>query len=259
MGGESGRVFVQLLPHNDKRYQRWRQSLIGKQSWAKGKTKFTDFRLLKTSQTMKAMKLDNFKHWRDKQKELGIVVGSWPRLKFNKDRAFLHGLMLGDGHIEQFPRTQRLYVTLNDKYPLLINLTCEVITRVFGKKPVIQKSSISRAVYVNLYQKHISRRLGIPSGNKGGLVHSLPRWISNSDMLSIWFLKGLFEAEGSLSIHLPTSTYNFAFSNTNQSLLNIVFQLLIRFGFHPEKRELAVRLRRRKEVEYFRQLISFRE
>jgi hypothetical protein len=73
------------------------------------------------------------------------------------------------------------------------------------------------------------------------------------------FLRGLFEAEGSLSIHLPTCTYNFAFSNTNQYLLKIVEIGLKRLEFHPEVRHNAIRIRRKAEVEELKNLLHFRQ
>lgn len=69
----------------------------------------------------------------------------------------------------------------------------------------------------------------------------------------------MFEAEGSLSIHLPTCTYNFQFKNSNQSLLKTVADSLIYLGYHPEIRENAVRLRKKIEVELFKSQIRFRE
>ncbi len=73
------------------------------------------------------------------------------------------------------------------------------------------------------------------------------------------WLKGLFEAEGSLCIHKPICTYNFAFSNRNPSLLRHVEKCLLALGFHPEVRWNAIRLRRTEKVEKFRKLITFRE
>jgi hypothetical protein len=86
----------------------------------------------------------------------------------------------------------------------------------------------------------------------------MPSWISKNKIFLINFIRGLFEAEGSLSIHLPTGTYNFAFSNKNKSLLKIVEKSLRLLGYHPEVRPVAIRLRRKAEVERFRQLIQFR-
>jgi hypothetical protein len=72
-------------------------------------------------------------------------------------------------------------------------------------------------------------------------------------------IKGLFEAEGSFSIHKKTYTYNFGFSNVNVSLLDEVEKALKILGFHPERRTNAVRLRKKKETLEFQRTIGFRE
>lgn len=48
------------------------------------------------------------------------------------------------------------------------------------------------------------------------------------------------------------------FSNRNSKLLENVKNGLVRFGFHPEIRSNAIRLRKKAEVECFRKLINFR-
>jgi DNA-binding transcriptional regulator WhiA len=130
---------------------------------------------------------------------------------------------------------------------------------VFAKKPVVKRYINYHGVRVYIYEKHLASRLGIPAGNKANLTHHLPNWITSQRECQLACLKGLFEAEGSLCIHLPTYTYNFAFANTNQSLLDDVEMALLQLGLHPERRHVAVRLRRKNEVEYFRNLIKFRE
>jgi hypothetical protein len=73
------------------------------------------------------------------------------------------------------------------------------------------------------------------------------------------FLRGLFEAEGSLCIHLPTCTYNFGFCNKNPSLLTIVKDSLELLGYNPKISGYNIGLRRKAEVESFRILSEFRK
>jgi hypothetical protein len=61
------------------------------------------------------------------------------------------------------------------------------------------------------------------------------------------------------SVHIPTGTYNFAFVNTNQSLLSIVRDSLVRLEFHPEVRHNAIRIRKRDEVFRLKDLLRFRQ
>ena len=86
----------------------------------------------------------------------------------------------------------------------------------------------------------------------------LPGWIRSDRAYLIACLKGLFEAEGSYSVHAPTYTYNLSFSNRNPALLDEVRWALGSLGFHPERRSYAVRLRRKREALRLIELIDFR-
>lgn len=208
---------------------------------------------------MRAKHLDNFRAWRDQEKQSGRVKSNYPPLLHTEVLAYLYGFILGDGHIEKHDRTEKLIVTLNDKYPILVKRVAQAIEEVFGKKATTRYVDGYHGVRVYIYERLISRRLGIPTGNKCRLVHAIPGWINSQRENSIACLKGLFEAEGSLCVHRPTYTHNFAFANTNESLLDYVYTTLMKLGLHPERRRVAVRLRRKNEVEYFRNLIKFRE
>jgi DNA-binding transcriptional regulator WhiA len=247
------------LPKNDPRYINWRGSLKKRDTgWARGYTKETHPSLAKIAQTFRQKGIDNFKNWREKQRELGLIPSTSKPLQRDKNLAFLMGLVLGDGNISKFPRTECLRITLAEKYPKLITYTKSVIRKVFGKTPNTRKVKGSACYIITMYQNNISGRLGIPIGDRSNFNFCIPDWIFNKRAFLISFLKGLFEAEGSLSIHLPTYTYNFQFSNKNHSLLKCVRESLELLGYHPEVRSVAVRLRKKTEVESFRQLIKFR-
>ena len=87
---------------------------------------------------------------------------------------------------------------------------------------------------------------------------TLPKWTHLDNKYLISCLRGLFEADGSLSIHKPTYTYNFQLSNKNKYLLGEVENGIKSLGLHPERRKDSVRLRKKNEVKYFEKLISFR-
>ena len=73
------------------------------------------------------------------------------------------------------------------------------------------------------------------------------------------YLRGLYEAEGSYSVHLPTSTYKLSFSNTNQSMLKNVVKLVKVLGLSPHHDKVRVQLSRKSEVEKALQLLKFRK
>lgn len=252
-------VLVQLLPKDDFRHKKWIKSLKKRPpSWNKGKTKETDSRVKKISDTFIRKNLDNFSKWRDEMKRCGKIRSIYPPLNQSSKLAFLIGISLGDGNIQSFPRTDRLLIVLNTKYPKLIEFVAAIMSETFDKEAVVKKVKNSNCKRVWIYQKNISVRLGIPTGDRRKSSIEIPDWIWESKEYLIWYLKGLFEAEGSLCVHLPTCTYNFAFSNRNEKLLENVKKALVKLGFRPEVKNDAIRLRKKAEVECFRKLINFR-
>ncbi len=228
-------------------------------SWNRGLNKYTSENVLKISQTFKIKHIDNFKKWRDRMRSLGKIPSDYPEFSKSEELAELIGVTLGDGNISQFPRTERIIIVGNSSNPGFINRYSNIVEKVFNKKPLVSKMRGANCIRISLYQKFISKRLGIPTGNRGKMVYQLPLWIKNNKVLLTSILRGLFEAEGSLSIHLKTYTYNFQFSNLNESLLNIVKEGLISLGYNPEVRDSSIRLRRKHEVEAFKRLIKFRD
>jgi hypothetical protein len=134
-----------------------------------------------------------------------------------------------------------------------------VVYRVFQKSPAVSKVKGSACMIITLYEKEISRRLGVPSGDRGKAKIILPQWILRKKAMLIAFLKGLYEAEGGFHIHKPTSTYKLIFYNSNDTLLNIVEDSLRGLGFHPHRSNRKIQLSREEEVYGFKDLISFRK
>ena len=251
-------TYPHLLPKNDPRFIKWKESLKKRPSpWSAGQTKYTHPSLKKISAARK--KVDNFAKWRKKAKKLGKIPSSYPPFKRNEHLACLIGLVLGDGHIDKFPRTEKLTISLGTDKPDLIDFGIMLIKKVFNKEPSINRPINVNVVRISIYQKLISKRLGVPSENRRWSKKGIPQWTKRKKGYLLACLKGLYDAEGSLCIHLPTCTYNFAFSNSNPKLLEDVKLSLVRLGLHPEIRPLAIRLRRRNEVEYFSDLIKFRK
>jgi len=249
-----------MLPKSDPRFIGWKKSLKKRPPpWNKGKTRFNNSSVEKISKTFKSRKIDNFKNWRNKARKLGLIPDSYLVFRHNSDLAFLIGLTLGDGNIGIFPRTECLRIVLGTDKPLLIKYARQIIKSVVGKEPSVIKRTGVNCCNVTVYQKKLSKRLGIPSGPRKYLKILLPDWIWKRKIFLLNALRGLFEAEGSFSIHEQTYTYNLSFSNTNISLLNEVQKALTFLGFHPERRQNAVRLRRKIETFNFVSLIGFRK
>lgn len=208
---------------------------------------------------MKRKRLDNFFSWREKAKANGMIKSEYPPLKKDGDLAELLGVIYGDGNIEKFPRTERLVIASNSNNLGFIDRYSGLVEKIFCKKPKQMKSSISNCVRISIYEKQISHRLGIPTGNKAAIKVNLPSWISKDNVILGRFLRGLYEAEASFNVHKPTSTYKLVFSNKNDSLLDIVYNGLSMLGFHPHRSAYKIQLSRKGEVYRCMNTIGFRE
>lgn len=207
---------------------------------------------------MRARKLDNFKKWRDKQKRLGNIKSEYPPLIQNGNLAELIGVILGDGHIYRHDRCDSLRITGNYSNKGFTNRYAKLTYDVFGRVPAIAKVKASNAVTITIYEKSISSRLKIPHGNRSELDYKVPSWIRENRMLTIRFLRGLYEAEGCITHHEKTSTHKFIFSNRNPKLLDIVFMLVSELGFHPHCSRYAIQVSRKAEVQKLSDLLQFR-
>lgn len=241
------------LPSEDVRYKKWRKSLLNRPPvWSKGYTKESHTSLAKTSQTFKERNIDNFVEWR----KANYV--SYLALKRDRNLAFLIGMVLGDGNIYPHDRTEGLRITLGTDKPELWKYTAKIVEKIFKKKPSVQKVKGSACVKITLYQKEISMRLGIPTGNRNKITNKLPQWIRGNQKYLIAYLRGLYEAEGSFGVHEPTYTYKMIFTNKNDSLLDIVYTALVSLGFHPHRSLYKVQISKKVEVHAFKKLLNFR-
>lgn len=250
-----------LLPKNDSRYKKWRESLKKRPApWCKGFTKETHPSIAKMVRTFKRKKIDNFAKWRKIQIKKGFIKTNYPPLRESGDLAELIGVILGDGHIGKFPRTEGLTISSNSNNHGFIERYSKLVAKLFNKQPYIAKvSRLINCTRIRIYQKDISRRLGIPAGKRGKIKIEIPGWILKEKIFLIRWLRGLYEAEGSFCIHKPTYTYKFLFSNRNISLLKGVYQALKILGFHPHKSLYKIQISKREEVYKIKNLLKFRE
>lgn len=248
-----------LLPHDDPRYKKWKHSLQNRlDPWNKGKTKKTHPGVAKISLTMKRKNIDNFKRWRQKMVQAGRIKTKYPLLEKNSQLADLIGVILGDGHIHKFPRTESLEIYSHSHNHGFIQRYSNFVQIFFGKKPKISKKSDSNCTRIRIYEKYISKRLNIPAGNRNNLKIQIPKWIWSNKKFLIGCLRGLYEAEGSFCVHKPTYTYKLIFQNNNNSLLDFVLTALQELGFHPHRSPNRIQISRKDEVLNLKNLINFR-
>lgn len=208
---------------------------------------------------MRRNKIDNFAAWRLQAIREGKWRTKFPPLTRNADLAELMGVVLGDGHIERFPRTERLLIFSNSNNQGFVRRYTRLVEEIFQKKTYVYQQDGQNCTRISLYEKNISVRLGIPTGSRKDLHVGIPSWISRNRTYTLRYLRGLYEAEGSYSVHRATYTHKFAFSNTNQSMLKNVVTLLRVLGFTPHYDKLRVQLSRKAEVERAVRLLEFRK
>src|SRR3989338_1342748 len=126
-------------------------------NWSKGFTKETHPSVKKISTTMKKRKLDNFYQWREEMKKAGKIPSVYPPFKKNGDLAELLGVVLGDGHIGKFPRTEALRIAANANHKGFINRYAMLVEKIFGKRPHISKRTSTNCTNITIYQKNISK------------------------------------------------------------------------------------------------------
>jgi len=228
-------------------------------SWNKGFTKETHPSILKISKTMKERKIDNFKKWRERMKLLGKIPSTYPVFAKNGDLAELIGVVLGDGHIRKFSRTEELSIFANSQDRGFIKRYSFLMESIFGKKPTLTQHGRGNCTRIRLYQKKIQTRLDIPYSPRIDLRISIPSWILDRKEYIVRYLRGLYEAEGSFCIHKGTYTYKLLFSNKNISMLNNVYKLLKMLGFSPHRSTNQIQLSRKKEVYEALELLHFRK
>lgn len=227
-------------------------------NWSKGFTKGTHPSVQKISETMKRRKIDNFAKWRQKMRASGEMISSYPEFEKNGDLAELIGVVLGDGHLSKFPRTEELSIFSNSNNPGFVKRYSNLIGKIFSKEPAIGKHG-SGCIRIRVYQKKIADRLGVPYSPRAKKKIVIPDWILANNEYIVRYLRGLYEAEGCHCVHEKTSTYKVFFSNHNTSMLKNVFKLVKKLGFHPHESKYQVQILRKEEVFRFLDLIQFRK
>lgn len=249
---------VAQLSHDDSRYKRWKKSLAKRPVWNRGKNKENDERMRKISETFKKRRIDNFAVWRQEARKRGLIPAGYAPFKKDHKLAELIGVILGDGNIHKFPRAECLTIAANSNNVGFVARYSALVQEIFNKTPHVRKVKDSDCTRIRIYQQYISKRLGVPTGNRAAFQFQTPKWIWNNERFLICFLRGLYEAEGSFCVHKPTSTYKLLFSNKNMYLQSAVLQGVRKLGFHPHASGYMVQLSRKEEVYRCIEKIGFR-
>lgn len=208
---------------------------------------------------MRAQKVSNFHFWMEQMKKEGKIKSTYLKFQKNGDLAELIGVVLGDGHLQKFPRTERLLIFSNSNNRGFVKRYEQLVKDIFEKQPYVYKQKNENCIRISIYEKKIQQRLGVPYSPRKNLKITVPRWILAKDEYVVRYLRGLYEAEGSTSFHAKTYTHKLDFANANQSMLANVYRLMKRLGFHPHRDETRVQISRREEVVNAIALLHFRD
>ena len=222
-----------------------------KEAWNKGLTKYNSSGLARIAELRR--KNNNFATWQ------AVHPVHYALFKYSNDLAEFYGNMLGDGCIEQLPRTEKLSVAFNAKEKDHIKRIKKIIEKIFKKVPSERKLKGKSCIQIYIYQKYISRRLKFPIGIKKYHELKIPHWIKKDQRFLIRCLKGLFETDGSWKIDPKYNTNVINYVSIHNGLLDDICNELCKLGFYARRTTKRVTLNRRAETEKFAKLIKFRQ
>jgi hypothetical protein len=176
------------------------------------------------------------------------------RLVFtDADYAELLGLYLGDGHISQSARTQRLRLFLDSRYRTIVDETEALLRRCFPQNPVGRVLFHDGAeVVLHVYCGHLSCLFPQHGpGKKHDRAILLESWQQSLVSAAPWaFLRGCIRSDGCVFVNRsgPYEYLSYGFSNYSADILDLVEATCLAQGMRPRRYAKAIRLNRREDV-----------
>ena len=180
----------------------------------------------------------------------------WDRLRplaFSKaDYAELLGLYLGDGHISDLARTQRLRISLDARYPVIIDELDALLRRCFPHNRVGNVAFEDGTVVVHVCCGHLACLFPQHgSGKKHDRPIRLEAWQQAIVAAEPWaFLRGCIRSDGCVFVNRtgPYEYVSYGFANYSADILDLVESTCLSQGLRPRRYERAIRLNRREDV-----------
>ena len=169
------------------------------------------------------------------------------------DYAELLGLYLGDGHVSQMARTQRLRLFLDAEYPVIVTDAAALLQRVFPNNRVCRQTRFEGAmVELFVYHRHLGCLLPQHAPGKKHLrTITLEPWQSELITASPWrFLRGCVRSDGCVFVN-RTGSYgylSYGFANHSSDVLDIFEATCVALALRPRRYSRAIRLNRRDDV-----------
>ena len=179
------------------------------------------------------------------------------------DYAQLLGIYLGDGHIAELPRTQRLRISCDAKYPQLILEYVGLLRRCFPSSKVGRITADGGStVVVSMYANHLSCLF--PQHGPGKKHHrEIP--LEDWQLDCIWaqpgrFIRGCFQTDGCSFVN-RTGRYeylSYSFRNRSPVLLTALSWACAIDGIDHRRYASEVRICRRESVSELVRYVGFK-
>jgi hypothetical protein len=169
------------------------------------------------------------------------------------DYAELLGLYLGDGHISAGPRTQRLRLSLDSRYPGIVADAHAVLRRCFPSNQAgIVLADRGSTTVLGVYHQHLSCLFPQHgAAKKHDRVIALEPWQAALVAEAPWaFIRGCIRADGCVFVNRtgPYEYLSYGFCNYSADILGLFVATCESVGLHPRRSAPHVRLNRREDV-----------
>jgi hypothetical protein len=155
-----------------------------------------------------------------------------------EDYTELLATYLGDGSISTHPRTQRLRIALDMKYPRIIEDVCVLLGRSFPENEIDQVRSIG-CVHVSVYSSHLACLFPQHGpGRKHDRPIVLEAWQREHFEAAPWsFIRGCIRTDGCCFINrtdihrpVPYEYRSYGFSNKSEDIVDLFVEACNRVG-----------------------------
>ena len=169
------------------------------------------------------------------------------------DYAELLGLYLGDGHILRIGRSLRLRLSLDSRYPLIVDETASLLARMFPANSVGEtRRDDGHTRIVSVDHSHLGCLLPQHgAGKKHTRPITLEPWQQAAVAEAAWrFLKGCIRSDGCAFIN-RTGRYaylSYDFSNRSSDILDLFVGACDHVGVDCRRYDRHVRIYRRPSV-----------
>lgn len=161
------------------------------------------------------------------------------------------GALSGDGCIGRHPSciTITSHKILDKKYT---HHLFRLFTKLFGCKPkIITQDNVLRIIfYSKELSMYLNKKYNFPIGKKKGKLH-IPKPIKNNKKYLIYYIRGLFDTDGSISRHHKSGGAILEISSADKKFLNELNKSMKILGFKAKLGRKNITIYAKKEIDRF--------